>query len=321
MKKLDCQKIVKLIVVSSSAVFAGLSMGAEVTATNKKAAIMTPIENMYGRIELRQTSMRWKNTDGKIDNGVSSYRLVPRLGTKAFNDRLDVYVEVPITNEARTSMYSQSPSTYQATFAALSGEVFSVTPYVQGYLPHNGSDFTSDAAVNLTAAKSVDLALGTLDLRLGFEPHVASGTQPTRSDVGIRRNGSLSLDQAGKPETKTIDNREPTTMVEYLVGFTLTPKATPKLSLSVDTFIDREFAPVYEVRDTNGSESVEKTGYKIGDATTTDFVLNYAADKLTSVQSLTRVRNDGWYAAGVSSSDGARMPQVEQRISLIHKLF
>jgi hypothetical protein len=49
--------------------------------------------------------------------------------------------------------------------------------------------------------------------------------------------------------------------------------------------------------------------------------LNYAADKLTSVQSLTRVRNDGWYAAGVSSSDGARMPQVEQRISLIHKLF
>ena len=276
---------------------------------------------MYGRVELRQTSMRWKNSEGQIENGVSSYRLVPRLGTTAFNDRLDVYVEVPITNEARTSMYSQSASTYQATFAALSGDVFSVTPYVQGYLPHNGSDFTSDAAVNLTAAKSVDLALGTLDLRLGFEPHVASGTQPTRSDVGIRRNGSLSLDQEGNPETKTIDNREPTTMVEYLVGFTLTPKATPKLSLSVDAFIDREFAPVYEVKDTNGSESVKKTGYKIGDATTTDFVLTYAADKLTSVQSLTRVRNDGWYASGVASSDGSRMPQVEQRLSLIHKLF
>ena len=282
---------------------------------------MTPIENMYGRVEIRQTSMRWKNENGKTDNGVTSYRLVPRLGTTAFNDRLDVYVEVPITNEARTSMYSQSASNYQATFAALSGEVFSITPYVQGYLPYNGSDFSSDAAVNFTAATSLETVFATVDLRAGVEPHVASGTEPTRSEVGIRRNGALSLDQEGKPEMRSLDNREPTTMVEYLAGFTITPKAAPKLSLSVDTFIDREFAPVYEVRENNGSESVEKTGYKIGDATTTDLVLTYAADKLTSVQSLTRVRNDGWYAAGVVGSDGSRMPQVEQRLSLIHKLF
>jgi len=321
MKKLDCQMVVRFLAVGSSIVCSGLGLGAEVTATNKKAAIMTPIENMYGRVEVRQTSMRWKNAAGKIENGVTSYRLVPRLGTKAFNDRLDVYVEVPVTNEARTSNYTQSPSVYQATFAALAGDLFSITPYVQGYLPHNGSDFTSDAAVNFTAASSKESVLGTLDFRVGLEPHVASGTEPTRSDVGIRRNGSLSLDQEGKPETRNINNREPTTMVEYLVGVTFTPKATPKLSLSVDTFIDREFAPVYEVKDNNGSESVEKTGYKIGDATTTDFVLTYAADSLTSVQSLTRVRNDGWYAAGVSSSEGSRLPQVEQRLSLVHKLF
>lgn len=315
------QTTTSMILAISTLTGAAVSTAAEVTATNKKAAIMTPIENMYGRIEVRQTSMRWKNADGKIENGVTSYRLVPRLGTTAFNDRLDMYVEVPITNEARTSMYSQSPSVYQATFAALSGDVFSITPYMQGYLPYNGSDFSSDLAVNFTAATSLESSFASIDLRAGFEPHVASGTEPTRSDVGIRRNGSLSLDQDGSPETRTVDHREPTTMVEYLVGFTVTPKIAPKLSLSVDTFIDREFAPVYEVKDSDGSESVEKTGYKIGDATTTDFVLNYAADKLTSVQSLTRVRNDGWYAAGVAGSGGSRMPQVEQRISLIHKLF
>lgn len=318
MKKLSVPVFGSLVLVSMG--FAGQSMAAEVTAT-KKAAIMTPIENMYGRVELRQTSMRWKNDNNSVESGVTSYRLVPRLGTKAFDDRLDVYVEVPITNEARTSSYTQSPSVYQATFAAVSGDVFSVTPYVQGYLPYNGSDFQSDAAVNVSVGTSYESVLGTLELRAGLEPHVSSGTEPTRSDVRIRRNGSLSLNVDGSPESREIENREPTTMMEYLLGFTLTPKATPKLSLSVDTFIDREFAPVYEVRDLEGRESVEKTGYKIGDATTTDVVLNYEADKLTSIQSLTRFRNDGWYAAGVKSSEGGRVPQVEQRISLVHKLF
>jgi hypothetical protein len=320
MKKLGRHLLSKSFLLVGAAVGAFSAQAAEVTAT-KKAAIMTPIENMYGRVEVRQTSMRWKNADGKVDNDVTSYRLIPRLGTTAFNDRLDVYVEVPVTSESRTSMYTQSPTVYQATFAALSLEKFSITPYVQGYLPHNGSDFVSDAAVNFTAATTYDSVLGSVDLRAGVEPHVSSGTEPTKSDVRIRRNGALTLGQDGNPETRSVDHQEPTTMMEYLLGFTFTPHVAKKLSLSVDTFIDREYAPVYEIRDTDGVQTVEKTGYSIGDATTTDFVLNYAADSLTSVQSLTRVRNDGWYAAGVRSSDGSRMPQIEQRISLVQKLF
>ncbi len=320
MKKLGLHPLCKSILLVGTAVGAVSAQAAEVTAT-KKAAIMTPIENMYGRVEVRQTSMRWLNADGKVDNDVTSYRLVPRLGTTAFNDRLDVYVEIPVTSETRSSMYSQSPTVYQATFAALSGNVFSITPYVQGYLPYDGSDFSSDAAVNFTAATTYDSVLGALDLRAGIEPHVSSGTEPTTSDVRIRRNGALALGQDGSPETRTVDHKEPTTMMEYLLGFTFTPHVAKKLSLSVDTFIDREYAPVYEIRESDGAQALEKTGYKVGDATTTDVVLNYAADSLTSVQSLTRLRNDGWYAAGVRSADGSRMPQIEQRISLIHKLF
>jgi len=313
------KRLVQLVTVSGLMI-AGSAFAAEVTAT-KKAAIMTPIENMYGRVEVRQTSMRWKNANGKVENGVTSYRLLPRLGTKAFNDRLDVYVETPITNEARTSMYSQSTSAYQATFVALAGETFSITPYVQGYLPHNGSDLSSDAAVNFTAATTYKSVLGAIDLRGGFEPHVASGTEPMRSDARVVRNGSLALGEDGNPETKNIENREPTTMMEYIVGFTFTPVVAPKLSLSVDAFIDREYAPVYEVQSAESAESVKKVGYKIGDATTTDVVLNYAADSLTSIQSLTRLRHDGWYAAGKSFGSDGRMPQIEQRISLVHKLF
>jgi hypothetical protein len=67
-------------------------------------------------------------------------------------------------------------------------------------------------------------------------------------------------------------------------------------------------------------EHVEKTGYSIGERTLTDVVVTYKADSLTSIQSLTRLRHDGFYAAN-KSHDPARMPQIEQRLSLIHKLF
>ncbi len=68
------------VLLVGTAICAVSAQAAEVTVT-KKAAIMTPIENMYGRVEVRQTSMRWMNADGKVDNDVTSYRLIPRLGT------------------------------------------------------------------------------------------------------------------------------------------------------------------------------------------------------------------------------------------------
>jgi alkyl hydroperoxide reductase subunit F len=65
-------------------------------------------------------------------------------------------------------------------------------------------------------------------------------------------------------------------------------------------------------------DQVEKTGYAISDVTTTDFVVAYKADDLTTIQSLTRVRHDGFYA---ESKPYGALPQIEQRLSLIQKLF
>ena len=313
--------ITRVLSVSLSLVaLARAANGEEVNAT-KKAAIMTPIENLYGRVEARQTSMRWKNESGDLQSGVTSYRLIPRLGTTAYNGRFDVYVETPISNEARTSAYSQSTSAYQATFAALQGDMFTIMPFVQGYLPHNGSDFSSDAAVNFDLGKTLELNIGKITFHGSFEPHMASGTEPSRSEAPMLTNGSYALGDNGSPKTKTVDHQEPTTALDYIVGFAYTPAAAPKLSLCVDAFFDRMYTPTYKVNGDGESERMEKTGYSITDSTTTDIVVTYAADKLTSIQSLTRLRHGGLYTNGIAYGSEGRVPQVEQRLSLVQKLF
>jgi hypothetical protein len=310
----------KLLVLGFGIMGAAAAANGEEVSATKKAAIMTPIENLYGRIEARQTSMQWESaTEGK-KRGVTSYKLVPRIGTKAFNNRLDVYVETPIANEARTSNYKQSVSNYQTTFAAYAGNVFSVTPYAQGYLPHNGSDFSSDLAVNTDAAKTFDLTIGKLSIHGGLEPQVSTGTEPTQGEAIVRKNGALSLKDDGSPEKQSIAQREPTTTLEYIAGFSFTPSFAPKLSLATDAYFDRSYIPTYELRSDETGEHVEKTGYAINDKTLTDVVLTYKADALTSIQSLTRLRHDGFYAAN-KPHESPRMPQIEQRLSLIHNLF
>jgi hypothetical protein len=310
----------RLLVLGFTMMASAFAARAEDVRTTKKAAIMTPIENLYGRIEARQTSMQWESEKAGKQRGVTSYKLVPRIGTKAFNNRLDIYVETPITNEARTSNYKQSISNYQTTLAAYTGNVFSITPYAQGYLPYNGSDFTSDIAINTDAAKTFELSFGKLSIHGGLEPQVSTGTEPTQGEAIVRKNGALSLKDDGSPEKQNITQREPTTTLEYIAGFAFTPTFAPKLSLGTDAYFDRSYIPTYELRSDETGDHMEKTGYKINDRTLTDVVLTYKADSLTSIQSLTRLRHDGFYAAN-KPSQSPRMPQIEQRLSLIHNLF
>jgi hypothetical protein len=310
----------RLMKVGFGMMVAATTAHAEDVSATKKAAIMTPIENLYGRVEARQTAMQWESASGQKQRGVTSYKLVPRLGTRAFKDRLDIFVETPVANSARTSNYEQKASNYQATFAAYSGDILSVTPYAQGYLPHNGSDFTSDIALNTDAAKSFDTAIGKFTIHGGLEPQVSTGTEPTQGEASIRNYGAMALKGDGSQEKKSIAQSEPTTTLESIAGFSFTPSFAPKLSLATDAYFDRTFTPEYEMRADETGEHVEKTGYSIGERTLTDVVVTYKADSLTSIQSLTRLRHDGFYAAN-KSHDPARMPQIEQRLSLIHKLF
>ena len=310
----------KVLLTGLAVLSAPAAVMAEDVSATKKAAIMTPIENFYGRIEARQTSMQWQNADGEIERGVASYRLVPRLGTKAFKDRLDAWVETPIVSQARSSNYEQKVSNYQATFAAYSNGPFSVTPYAQGYLPHNGSDFTSDLAINTDVSREFAIIGGKLTLHGGIEPQVSTGTEATSSDAKIVRNGAYSLDEDGKAQTTSVAQREPTTTLEYIAGVAYAPSFAPKLSIVADAYFDRISTPQYEMRSDDTGDHLEKTGYETSYKTLTDIVVAYKADKETTVQSLTRIRHNGFYEDAANYA-ATRLPQVEQRVSLIYKLF
>ena len=296
---------------------ASAAMGEEVQAT-KKAAIMTPIENLYGRIEARQTSLEWSQSDGQVQRNVTAYSLRPRLGTKMFKNRLDTYVETPIAIQSRTSNFSQGQSLWVMQYAALESQNFYITPYTESMLANQSKPFTTKAALNFDANASVRIIGGEFSFHGGIEPQMAIGTRESKTSLVAREEGkiySLVSEKDGKFEAT---QKEPTSTLEYIGGIGFKPNFAPKFSLTADVYFDRTYNPTYKaVVDDNG-ERLEKTGYAISDATTTDVILNYAADRLTSVQSRTLIFNDGLYA---SAPKGQGSPRIQQRLSLIHKLF
>ena len=312
--KNEMEFMMKKVLLASFGILAAASsaMGEQVTAS-KRSPIMTPIENVYGTIEVRQTSKSEKAADGTRSNRVSSYRLVPRLGTKAFNDRLNLYANFPVQNVVKTSNVVKVRSDYAAIFAAVAADNYSITPYVNGLLPNNDDRFDAMLAVTFDLAASVETGIGALGFHGAIEPEMATGTQSKAVDAQRMSNGQLSLAEDGSANTKKVSAQEPTPTMEYVAGVSFTPSSAPKFSLTADVYVDREYAAAYVVReDDTGASRQEKTGYNITNKSLTDIILAYKADKLTTIQSLSRIRQDGVIATA---------PRIEQRLSLIHKMF
>lgn len=292
---------------------------AEEVTSSKKAAIMTPIENMYGRVETRQTSLEWSQADGKVQRQVTAYSLRPRLGTKLFNNRLDTYVETPVSNTARTSNFDQKQSVWVSTFNALETSNFTITPYHESYLAHHNTPFTTKLAVNLDAFTSLKTSAGEFTVHGGLEPNINTGTRETMTSRINRDPGktfaTLTTKDDGKAEMK---QQEPDSTLEYIGGVAYTPSFAPKFKLSTDVYFDRVFHPVYNaVADENG-ERIEKAGYAYDDTTLTDVIFSYQADSLTTIQNRTMINHNGFYA---SNAKGKDTPRIQNRLSLIYKLF
>lgn len=292
---------------------------AEEVKSTKKAAILTPIENAYGRVEARQTSLEWGQADGKVQRQVATYSLRPRLGTKMFNNRLDTYVETPVSNETRTSNFSQKQSVWVSTFTALDTGNFTITPYHESYLAHQDKPFTTKLAVNFDASTSLKTAVGEFTVHGGLEPFINTGTRETMTSRINREPGKTYSTLAPKEDgTIEVKQQEPDSVIEYIGGVAYTPSFAPKFKLSTDVYFDRLYHPVYNaVSDENG-ERLEKGGYAYEDSTMTDVILSYQADSLTTIQNRTMIFHDGLYAANFKGKD---TPRIQNRLSLIYKLF
>jgi hypothetical protein len=293
------------------------AMAAEVTST-KKAAVMTPIENLYGRVELRQTSLEW-GENGDVQRGVTLYSLRPRLGTKLFNNRLDTFIEVPVASDARSSNFLQRQTYWLTTFNALETSNFSITPYNESFLAHEDKPFTTKLAVTLDAFTTIKTTAGDVRLHGGLEPFMETGTRATMTNRINREPGkTYSLVTTTEDGSAEAAQREPSTALEYMVGVSYVPSFAPKFSLSTDVYFDRIYRPVYDAVSDESGERLEKTGYAVEDTTFTDVILAYNADSLTTIQNRLMIYHDGLYAA---NTKGKATPRIQNRLSLIYKLF
>jgi hypothetical protein len=291
----------------------------EEVKSTKKAAIMTPIENLYGRVEARQTSLEWSQADGQVQRQVAAYSLRPRLGTKMFNGRLDTYVETPVSSAARTSNFEQKQSVWVSTFNALETDHISITPYHESMLPHQNSPFSTTVALNVDAFTSLKTTMGEFTVHAGIEPKFTTGTRETMTNRVNREPGKIYSTLAPKKDgTTEIKQQEPDTAIEYIGGVAFVPSFAPKFRLSTDVYFDRLFHPVYNATSDQNGERLEKAGYAYEDSTLTDVVLSYKADSLTTIQNRTLIFHDGLYAANYK---GKSTPRIQNRLSLIYKLF
>lgn len=297
---------------------ASVAMAEDVKST-KKAAILTPIENLYGRVETRQTSLEWLDSNGESVNQVIGYSLRPRLGTKLFNNRLDTYVETPITNSKNTSNFSQGQSVWVSTFTALDKPNFSITPYHESLLAFRDKPFSTKVAVNFDAFTTLKTGAGELTVHGGIEPFLNTGTRETMTNRVNREPGkSYSLVTTKEDGSAEIKQQEPDTTLEYIAGVAYVPSFAPKFRLSTDVYFDRLYHPVYNAVSDEKGERIEKSGYAYEDSTMTDVILSYQADSLTTIQNRTLIFHNGLYAANYKGKD---TPRIQNRLSLIYKLF
>jgi hypothetical protein len=291
---------------------------AEDVKSTKKAAILTPLENMYGRVEARHTSLEWLDADKNSANQVTGYSLHPRLGTKMFNNRLDTYVETPLSSSARSSNFSQKQSVWVSTFNAFESEHFTVIPYHESKLAHENNPFSTIVALNLDAFTSLKSSIGEFTVHGGLEPRFNTGTRETMTSRVNRDPGkTYSLVTKKDDGSAEVKQQEPDSTLEYIAGVAYVPFA-PKFRLSTDTYFDRVYHPVYNAVSDEKGERLEKSGYALEDSTMTDVILSYQADSLTTIQNRTLVFHEGLYAANYK---GKATPRIQNRLSLIYKLF
>jgi hypothetical protein len=236
-----------------------------------------------------------------------------------FNNRLDTYVETPVSNSARSSNFEQKQSVWSSTFAALETKNFTITPYHESFLAYHGTPFTTKVALNMDAVTSLKTSAGEFTVHGGLEPVFNTGTRETMTGRINREPGksyaALTTKEDGSAEIK---QQEPDTTLEYIAGVAYVPSFAPKFKLSTDVYFDRVYHPVYNALSDENGERVEKAGYAYEDSTLTDVILTYQADSLTSIQNRTMISHTGFYAA---NTKGKETPRIQNRLSLIYKLF
>ena len=317
------KRIVGFAIIAATSVAA---YGEEVK-TSKVAALNTAIDNLYGSVSIRQAS--YEAPTEKRDEKRTLLSVRPRLGTKLFDGKVDAFFEAPLWHASNTAHFEQRYILPEVDVTLLDDDYATIMPYFDAVMPKGGEILSSNIHAYLELhAKINGTPAGDLTPFVAVEPamnfHDKAQTTTVDESSSSKNSGGLALtdttDNSGN-RTRTTNQQEPGTQVQYSAGVNYVPSVVKKLTVTAQALFTREYNPRYAiVEQSNGETKEEKTGYDTTDTTMNNLILSYKADDKVTVSNDFRYRLNGFYAETAHADIGGYQ-RIENRLVLTYKLF
>jgi hypothetical protein len=270
-----------LLTVSALVSAMGLAeLASAQVAAEKSAPAFSLFPNGRASVQLRHYTFRAVETESSdVMNYVQARAF---LGSTFFDGKIDSTLILATTKRPQTTQVTVRRPQLYTTIAALSTDNFTVTPWVNMYLPHKGSGTIGYTGVESVAKAPVETTIGTFKFSgsanlwtiVGSRPEdakvkIEDGRAPEAygltaaqpgSDVAVRKNGKQDMDIVTQYNTG----------VEYSKG---------KFSSQLTVWLTNAYLPRYTVA--NGETDVS---YPVQTETAERLRLKYKiTDKLSMI--------------------------------------
>jgi hypothetical protein len=309
----------KLLKVSSLIVLAvaGVSANAEEIKAVKKSAGQQVSDNLYGNVEARMQTLQFNDAAGNTQ-GSRDFVLRPKLGTKIFNEKLDLNLTMPIVNKQKSAKTEKARAEVEGTLSMYSSDRMDIELYTFNYLQNNESPYDGYANLDVTFKRSFDrLALGVVDASVLLEAESNLTTKSMPSTVS-RRERTDGLALAADEKTNPPEQKETNKALTVYPTVAVSPSVVPGVKLALGSIFTNTYKPVYkEVINESGESAIQSDGYDVSRSTQVRYTVTYKISDAVSVYNQLR-QNFVGYAESSQDVKGARL---DNRTGITMSLF
>lgn len=314
--------ILALIAMTSTLAAAEAPSPSDASISTAKAAAGPFPGTTYGRIELRQYSLRLVDEDNATISEPARIELRPILGAKLYGGLMDIKATFGLIKKPPTEVVDSRRPELEATLDAFKLDFGTTRPYARSYLPHDGSP--TETEIGLRQLGTVPtLAFGNA-LELVYELEACGVVLDRAQDAKITNGSGRPASEYGlKGEEKdgTVTEPEFERNMSYrskaLIGSMFKPGSLPALSLGATVAARTAHTPKYELN-ANGkvySSFARRT------VTENRLLVSYKASPRTTLVNELFVYADGLEERPRVAKDRSGKPAYENILRLEYALF
>jgi len=301
---------------------AAAAHGEEIKAV-KKSGGQQVIDSLYGDVEGRIQTYQFVDGNGNTQ-GSRNLVLRPKLGTKMLNEKLDLNLTMPVTNNQMSSVTKQERPEAETTLSLYENSIMTVELYTFHYLQTKDQPYDGYVDLDVTLKKDFnELSIGKLETSVLIEPeaNLTANSQPATITRTERIDGT-ALTEDERKNVGTSQQRETTKALNIYPKISLKPAGAPDLTLSFATIFNTTYTPEYVQKvGPDGETTLEKDGegafgYSISRLTQVRYTAKYQIKEGVFVYNQLRQNIDGFASAGLKS--GTRL---DNRTGIVMSLF